>query len=199
MCHQFRLPTLSEISHYLKNDLALPLVKPNFTSIEKDVFPGQKAPILLFQDNQLQLQEKTWGYPSPKDGKPLFNARIERFYEEKPSMWDHSFARQRCLIITSEFYEYSKKQYQAGDGKKYHEKFSFMNPDQPLTLVAGIYNQDHFAMVTTEPNSDMAPIHNRMPLVIQPEELRKWLFQNFTSLIDRDHFKLNVNQLPHKN
>lgn len=199
MCHQFSLPTLSEISHYLKDDLKLPLIKPDFSSEEQEIFPGQLAPVLIYQDQKLQLINKSWGYPSPKDGKPLFNARIERFYDSKPSMWDQSFAKQRCLIITSEFFEYSKKQYQANNGKSYHEKYCFADPDNPLTLVAGIYDQDHFAMVTTEPNSSMAPIHNRMPLVIKPEELRQWLFQNFTSLIDRKNFELKVKQVPKKN
>lgn len=199
MCHQFRLPTLSEISHYLTNDLKLPLVKPNFKSEAQEIFPGQFAPVLLYQNQQLQLSKKSWGYPSPKDGKPLFNARIERFYEAKPSMWDQSFAKQRCLIITSEFYEYGKKKYLADNGKQYHEQFGFSDPDAPLTLIAGIYDQDHFAMVTTEPNQKMAPIHNRMPLVIRSSELRQWLFQNFTSLIDRQNFDLAVKQMPKKN
>lgn len=198
MCHQFRLPALYEISQYLKHDLNLPLVKPTFNSEAGDIFPGKTAPVLLYQNNQLQLAQKTWGYPSLKDNKPLFNARIERFYEAKPSMWDKSFARQRCIIITSEFFEYSKKTYSVGD-KKYHESFSFSDREHPLTLIAGIYDQNHFAMVTTEPNQEMAPIHNRMPLVIKPEELRHWLFQNFTDLIDRQNFKLQVKQLPHKN
>lgn len=204
MCHQFKLPTLQEISQYLNHDLDLPLSRPKFAKPEneqeKDIFPGQIAPVLLYQDGKLQLQEKSWGYPSPIDeNKPLFNARIERFYEQKPSMWDQSFAKQRCIIITSEFYEYSKKVYQADNHKKYHEKFSFLDPKHPLTLIAGIYDQNHFAMVTTEPNKDMKPIHNRMPLVIQPEELRHWLFQNFTDLIDRQNFKLAVTKLNHKN
>lgn len=47
-------------------------------------------------------------------------------------------------------------------------------------------------MVTTDPNQDMRPIHNRMPLVIEPNELRRWLFQNFTSLIDRQNIHLTV-------
>jgi putative SOS response-associated peptidase YedK len=53
-------------------------------------------------------------------------------------------------------------------------------------------------MVTTDPNSDMRPIHNRMPLVIEPSELRRWLFQNFTSLINRDSISLFVQKQPHK-
>jgi putative SOS response-associated peptidase YedK len=65
-------------------------------------------------------------------------------------------------------------------------------------MIAGIYDHNNFAMVTTDPNSDMRPIHNRMPLIIEPSELRRWLFQNFTSLINRDSISLSVQKQPHK-
>lgn len=200
MCNQFRVPNLKQISEYLVQGLGLPLIKPDFSIEEKDIFPKQEAPVLLYQNNKLQLQNKSWGYPSPVDSnKAIFNARIERFYDQKPSMWDKSFARQRCIIIASEFFEYGKKTYQAENGRNYHERFSFTDPAHPLTLIAGIYDKNNFSMVTTQPNSSMSPIHNRMPLVINPEELRQWLFQNFTSLIDRSNFALSVTKLPNKN
>lgn len=90
-------------------------------------------------------------------------------------MWDQSFARQRCIILAQQFYETDQ----------HRQGYSFASPDQPLTLIAGIYDGDHFAMVTTEPNQAMASVHNRMPLVLEPDELRRWLFQNFTNLLDR--------------
>ncbi|RVU70365.1 MULTISPECIES: SOS response-associated peptidase family protein [Lactobacillus] len=200
MCNQFRVPSLSEIAQYLKKDLVLPLVEPNFTSEAQDIYPKSVAPVLLYQDGKLQLVQKSWGYPSPVDqNKPVFNARIERFYEQKTSMWDKSFARQRCLIIAQEFFESSKQTYKTNNDRTYHDRYSFSNPEQPLTLIAGIYDQDYFSMVTTQPNSDMQAIHNRMPLVIQPSELRQWLFQNFTSLIDRSNFSLTVTKQARKN
>lgn len=199
MCNHFRLPDLMQIQKYLNEDLNLPLIEPQITiSDNKDIFPNSIAPVLLFQNNQLQLVNKKWGYPSPIDPKKsLFNARIERFYETKPSMWDHSFARQRCLILTDEFFEYSKKLYTASNGKKYHEVYSFKTKN-PITMIAGIYDQGNFSMVTTAPNKDMSPIHNRMPLIIEPQELRRWLFQNFTSLINRSNIKLNIQQVSHE-
>lgn len=198
MCNQFHLPKLAQIKQYLNEDLNLPLVEPQIADTdEKDIFPNQAAPVLLYQDQKLQLVDKNWGYPSPIDNKPLFNARIERFYETKPSMWDQSFAKQRCLILTDEFFEYSKNTYQAPNGKKYHERYGFKGK-QNITLIAGIYDHNNFAMVTTEPNSIMRPIHDRMPLVIEPQELRRWLFQNFTSLINRENIDLQVQKMPRK-
>ena len=65
-------------------------------------------------------------------------------------------------------------------------------------MIAGIYDQNDFSMVTTAPNKDTASIHNRMPLIIEPSELRRWLFQNFTSLIDRSDINLEVQKEPHQ-
>lgn len=198
MCNQFRLPDLMQIKKYLNEDLNLPLIEPKIDVEVKSVFPNQVAPVLLYQNGQLQLVNKNWGYPSPVDDKKaLFNARIERFYETRPSMWDRSFAKQRCIILVSEFFEYAKTTYQTENGKKYHDRYSFKTSN-PITLIAGIYDQNNFAMVTTEPNQTMRPIHNRMPLVIEPQELRRWLFQNFTSLIDRQNINLSVEKVAHK-
>lgn len=199
MCNQFKLPQLAKIKQYLKDGLSLPLVEPDFEINEQNIFPNSSAPVLLYSNNQLQLVPKRWGYPSPIDSKKtIFNARIERFYEKKPSMWDSSFARRRCIIIAEQFFESSYQTYKLGT-KTYHDRYSFSDPENPLTLIAGIYQDDNFSMVTTQPNSTMQPIHNRMPLTIKPEELRQWLFQNFTSLVDRSNFQLRAQKMPRKN
>ncbi|WEV70648.1 SOS response-associated peptidase family protein [Lactobacillus sp. ESL0785] len=199
MCNQFQLPTLAEIKQYLVSDLNLPLIEPaNNLPQNQNVFPKGQAPVLLYHKKQLQLLPKSWGYPSPIDSKKvIFNARIERFYEQKNSMWDTSFARSRCLIIVRNFFESGCNTYSA-NGHKYHERYSFHNPNAPLTLIADIYQDDHFSMVTTKPNPVMAPIHDRMPLVIASSELRRWLFQNFSSLIDRSQMPLTATKMPER-
>ncbi|MCI1290396.1 MAG: SOS response-associated peptidase [Lactobacillus sp.] len=189
MCHHFTLPPLKQIQHYLVNDLQLPLIEPTLPVMPQEIFPKKLAPILLYQHQQLQLVAKSWGYPNPYHPQQvLFNARAERFFESRPSMWDQSFARQRCIIIAKNFYETDQ----------HKQGYRFASPNQPLTLIAGIYDGDHFAMVTTEPNQTMAPIHNRMPLILEPSELRCWLFQNFTNLLDRSDTPLDKEQLPPK-
>ena len=97
MCNQFQLPTLADIKKYLVNDLNLPLIEPDKNLPQNQaVFPKGAASVLLYQNDQLQLQAKAWGYPSPFDHqKVLFNARVERFFEQKKSMWDSSFAKYR--------------------------------------------------------------------------------------------------------
>lgn len=203
MCSHIQQPPIKEIEQYLKNDLQLPLVKPDFSTEQfetfTEVYPKRQALVLLYQNDQLQLQVKNWGYPSPfKPNQVLNNARIERFYEAKPSMWDQSFARQRCIVITSQFFESSRTTYTLENGKKYHEEFSFRATEYPMTFLAGIYDNDYFALATTNSNETVLAAHPRMPLVISPNELRRWLFQNFTSLIDRTNFLITRTLLPHR-
>ena len=200
MCNQFQLPSLAEIKKYLANDLNLPLIEPASNLPQnQNIFPKGIASVLVYTDNQLQLLPKSWGYPSPYDHKKVvFNARVERFFEEKHSMWDSSFAKSRCIIIASQFFESGHDTYEAGNEHRYHERFSFKNANTALTLIAGIYQKDHFSMVTTKPNASYAPVHDRMPLVLQAAELRQWLFQNFSSLVDRSQLSLNSVKLPPK-
>ncbi len=200
MCNQFQLPSLADIKKYLVNDLKLPLEEPHGNLPEEcSVFPKGIAPVLLYKNEHLELVPKTWGYPSPfNHQKVLFNSRIERFFETRHSMWDESFAKSRCLIVASQFFESGRNKYTTAAGHQYHERFSFHDPDAPLTLIAGIYQQDHFSLVTTAPNSVMAPVHDRMPLVIKPSELRQWLFQSFSSLVDRSKTSLAAAKLPNR-
>ena len=202
MCHQFQWPSWPQVQKTL-TDLKLPVdfaaFDPSPWQAGQDVWPDHLVPVLLYQDHRLQLQVKHWGYKNPfEPQKVLVNARVERFYEKQPSLWDDSFARQRCLILADSFIEISPKRYPGKNGKNYHERVALTRNDEPVLFIAGIYDQDRFAMVTTQSNETMMPIHSRMPLVLTTAELRRWLFKNFTSLIDRQGLKLTPTILPHQ-
>lgn len=203
MCSHFAMPSLKEIKTYLTTDLKLPLIVPKNIedkfSAATQIYPKSSSLVMLYSNNELKLVEKKWGYPSPfQKNRVFYNARVERFYEEKPSMWDNSFARQRCIILASEFWESSKQTYLASNNQTYHEHSSFTAIEEPMTLIAGIYQGNDFSMVTTVANNTVLPVHERMPLVLKPSELRRWLFQNFTSLLDRSEYNLARHQLPHR-
>ena len=75
---------------------------------------------------------------------------------------------QRCVIPATGFYEW--------DSAKH--KYFFQMPGQPLYL-AGIYDNisgvNCFIILTTAPNDSVAPIHDRMPLLLSHEQVRPWL------------------------
>ena len=83
-------------------------------------------------------------------------------------MFRRSVAFQRCVIPATGFYEW--------DSAKH--KYFFQMPGQPIYL-AGIYDTINgvncFIILTTEPNDSVAPIHDRMPLLLSHEQVRPWL------------------------
>ena len=62
-----------------------------------------------------------------------------------------------------------------------------------VAIVEAMIRNDSAYIRSTDVNA--APIHNRMPLVVMPNELRRWLFQNFTSLIDRKSVDLQIEKM----
>ena len=198
MCSHFTIRNMQQTINFLIKQ-GLPVVA-KIPGEEEDfpleVFPKTQTPVLLYENDQLLLKPLSFGYPNPFDEKkpPIFNARIERFYSEKPSMWDESFARKRCLIVAERFFESHPKETILNEktGRKKKQQYEFKLAEADLFYMAGIYEDDHFAIVTTEPNAEITPYHDLMPLVLQPDEIRTWLFQNFTPLVDRENISLNI-------
>ncbi len=108
-----------------------------------------------------------WGFLGFDKGKLLINARAESV-KDKPTFAD-SFAQRRCVLPAAGFYEW--------DSKK--EKVIFTLPDKPILYLAGIYRpygqERRFVVLTREANASMAPIHDRMPLILSGEEVEPWV------------------------
>lgn len=124
-------------------------------------------------DRHFQLLR--WGLiPSwakdPGIGNRLINARAESV-AAKPS-FRSAFKRRRCLIPASGFYEWRKQ----NRGKQPH--FVRLR-NQPLFAFAGLWEtwQDipTATIITTAANPDLQPIHDRMPVILQPQDYDTWL------------------------
>ena len=118
----------------------------------------------------------TWA-KDPSIGNRLINARGETL-AEKPS-FRGSFKHKRCLILADGFYEWKK---QPGTKTKIPH-FIHMKDRQPFAF-AGLWDEWNSpdgsqirscTIVTTEPNDFMAPIHNRMPVILPPDAYAQWL------------------------
>jgi putative SOS response-associated peptidase YedK len=78
------------------------------------------------------------------------------------------------VIIASAFYEFTGTSYPK---TKYRSALNSAD----VMVIAGIWragkgNQpDTFAMLTTAPSADVAPVHNRQVVVLPPEKWRAWL------------------------
>ena len=172
MCGRYTLSRTEEIWERFGIEPAGLDLKPRF-----NVCPEQRMPVVLC-DGRNHLELMKWGLIPfwSKEPKSLaINARIEGILS-KPS-FRKPIRDNRCLIPATGFYEWKKEP--AGKTPYYiHRK------DGDLLAFAGIFDEwagpeeeplKTFAIITTAPNALMAQVHNRMPVILQPEQESLWL------------------------
>ena len=148
--------------------------KPNFPP-RYNIAPTQPVAIIREEQDRPEFALVRWGLIPPwvKDLKAfptLINARSEQA-AEKPA-FRNAIRRRRCLIPADGFYEWQK----TPTGKK--QPFLIERPDSRVFAFAGLWESwmdaegnelDSAAILTTQANETLAPIHDRMPVVIDPE------------------------------
>jgi putative SOS response-associated peptidase YedK len=115
---------------------------------------------------------------TPETGLKMINARVETVAESRA--FGRAFARYRWLIVADGFYEW-----QASGGRGTPKQpFHIGRGDGGLFAFAGLwsiwYGPDErklrsCAILTTAANSAIAPLHDRMPVILSPEHERAWL------------------------
>lgn len=112
-------------------------------------------------------------------GNRMINARAESVME-KPA-YRAALRERRCLIVADGFYEWKKE----GRGKRPY--FLRMRDDRPFAF-AGLWQTwkspedaslESCVLLTTDPNSLVAAIHDRMPVILKPADCDRWLDPDF--------------------
>ena len=84
-------------------------------------------------------------------------------------MFRKSVLERRCVVPTTGFYEWNAKK----------EKFLFRLPEHDTLYLAGLWNsfagEERFTVLTTMPNDTIVNVHDRMPVLLLPEEVEPWL------------------------
>jgi putative SOS response-associated peptidase YedK len=140
--------------------------KINRERLTGDVYPTSQAVVLINRDHQMMPVWQRFGFQSFQKKGVIFNARSESVLQ-KP-MFRESILLRRAVIPCSGFYEWSKNK----------EKAAFYREHHPTMFLAGFYHQgeeDRFVILTTNANSFVAPVHDRMPLILEKDEIRDWL------------------------
>lgn len=173
--------------------------------------PGDVANVLCVRDGRLARETMTYGYPASwNKGKLIYNARFENALRPG-SMWNDSLAYRRCLIPITAFYEPDKAHIvpspRTGKLVRQQVRFTLQSKEPapgsdsrtgksststPLFFLAGIYENARFAVVTCAPNASVAPVHDRMPIALRPEEASIWLGRAYTTLADRSGMALRA-------
>jgi putative SOS response-associated peptidase YedK len=148
-----------------------------------NICPTTPIDTVIERDGRRELVPMRWGLVPSWWSKPLnelraatFNARPETVID-KP-MFRDAFRRTRCLIPASGYYEWQD----TPDGK---QPYYFTRRDgQPITI-AGLWDAwrdrqaaetvKSCAMVITDANQFVAEVHDRMPVILEPEHFGPWL------------------------
>ena len=168
--------------------------EPDWPARRPDAFPKSIAPIIVPEHDELVPLDLRWGFAAPWDErKVLFNTRIETALGQRSGVWREAIEHGRCIVPTFGFFEPSATETVASPrtGKLIKKQYEFALPGR-LTLLAGVRNEDAFSVVTTEPNRFVAQIHARMPIVLEPSEVIRWLSGDFAALADRSNVILDV-------
>jgi putative SOS response-associated peptidase YedK len=153
----------------------VPSVEPRY-----NIAPTQEILAVSETDDGREMRFFKWGLvPSwAKDtsmGARLINARSETV-AEKPA-FRQAFKQRRCIIPADGFYEW-----QRAEGRK--QPFFFRMRDERLFGFAGLWERwegeggevvNSCAILTTEANEVLRPVHDRMPVILHPEDYELWL------------------------
>ncbi|MDT8446728.1 MAG: SOS response-associated peptidase [bacterium] len=178
MCGRYALSkTLEQLEAAFSEIDFDPSIVPRF-----NVSPGQEV-LSLAKDrvpNQYQAGWFEWGliprWAEGPSAKPLINARCETLHEKRS--FKESFSKRRCLVVADGFYEWKK----SSEGKK---PFLFQLTDGEPFVMAGVWDcwtapggkseRLSCAILTTEANELVRPLHHRMPVILRAKDFRRWL------------------------
>jgi len=177
MCGRF---TITIAPAFFQQELDLGSVPSEWTP-RYNAAPSQDIPVVLNPETR-DVEMLRWGLvpywaKDPGIGFNLINARTETI-QEKPS-FKKAFKLRRCLILADGFYEWQKQ-----SGKAPKAPFYFQLADGAPFAFAGIWETwlspegsiiHSCSIITCPPNELIAPIHNRMPVILDKTTCWGWM------------------------
>jgi putative SOS response-associated peptidase YedK len=182
MCGRFTIDIASETLAEIFGLAETPAILPRY-----NVAPTQQIPVIRqYEDGQNHLDFLHWGLiPSwSKDksiGSKMINARSETV-SEKPA-FKQAIRYRRCLVPSSGYYEW------VTEGKGKQPWFIRLKDGSPMVF-AGLWESwksaegeviESCAILTTASNRLVEPLHDRMPVILSPDECRTWLDRETTN------------------
>jgi putative SOS response-associated peptidase YedK len=175
MCGRFSITTPWEA---LKERFEVDIPEDQY-QVRYNVAPGQNMWVIPGESPK-EARLYHWGLvphwaKDPKIGNHLINARAETI-TEKPAFRE-PFKKHRCLVLADSFYEWDKK------GSKKIPYRVMLKVGDPFAF-AGICDfwKDEsgkeiksFSIITIAANKLINKIHDRMPVILQKDEERKWI------------------------
>ena len=153
------------------------LVRGPLPITAEDLFPGKTGPILRLEESgQAVLVEAQWGLQPPWAKSPLFGQKncynaVSEEIERKPSFRTAWQKARRCILPVTAYFEQSNQRW-----------LRITATHDDLFSVAGLYQPpsdaslvETYTMLTCLPNPRTAEFHDRMPVILSPDDVEAWL------------------------
>jgi putative SOS response-associated peptidase YedK len=183
MCGRYRLTKrrMLEIEQYYEID---ELADLEIWKREYNIPPREMAPAILEVHGKRRLTVGLWSLMGPwadslenANRASTFNAKAETL-TDRPA-YRNAFLKRRCVVPAEAFYEWVGP-------KKERQPLNIARKNGKLLSMAGLFNYWKpaasqgrpmltFTVVTTVPSQWMARIHNRMPVILQDNQIDTWL------------------------
>ena len=151
-----------------------------------NIAPTQPIAVVRHQHGVRRFALVRWGLVPPFVEDPrkfslLINARSEGIMAK--NAFKNAMRYRRCLVPASGFYEWQKGRGSAGPNAP-RQPYWLRPPGGGIVAFAGLWETwsdrdggeiDSGCIVTTAANDTVGPIHDRMPVVVAPEDFETWL------------------------
>ena len=135
-----------------------------------EVFPGDIVPVISNNRNlEKDYFKMRWGYHIGKT--TIINAKEETIYL-KP-LFNDGIKNRRCVIPASNYFEWEHSR---------KDKYSIKSKNSDIIYLAGVYRFEDgipvFTIITRSSDENISFIHDRMPLIIEKDNIERWLDNN---------------------
>jgi putative SOS response-associated peptidase YedK len=181
MCGRFTFDIPPELLAEIFGLAEIPTVVPRY-----NIAPTQQVPVIRqYADGDNHLDHLRWGLvPSwAQDisiGSRMINARSETVTEKQS--FKRAIRYRRCVVPSSGFYEWKQ------EGKVKQPWYIRLKSGSPM-MFAGLWETwkstegevETFTILTTAANGLVAPLHDRMPVILSGDGISTWLDRNTTN------------------
>lgn len=130
-----------------------------------NVAPGQRNPVVYLSDAGAVLADALWGLER-HGGGIVINARAET--ADRARMFHDAFHDGRCVVPADGFFEWRRE-------GRVNQPYLFRRTDGGVFLMAGLCEAGRYVILTRDAEGEVVDIHDRMPVLLEPEEAQLWL------------------------
>ena len=132
-----------------------------------NVTPGQRSPVVYLRSGKPVLTDALWGVTRSGGGLAI-NARSET--AASTALFRNAFVDGRCLVPADGFLEWRKE-------GRINQPYLFRRTDGNLFVMAGLWQDGRYVVLTRDSEGAVAEIHDRMPVLLEGADAQQWLTQ----------------------